>query len=1160
MRNIVKVLSRMVLIAALGLLFSFMAGTEVKAVDSCQVCLYVDPSEGGTTNPEPSFPTSMKPYHYNPGEVINITAIPNNGYIFRKRSATGGGTFADEYNASTIFNVPDIYASGVTAYFDEAPTITFDANGGSVTPTSAQVETNRKLASPPTPTWSGHTCTGWYTAATDGDPVTTDTEFTTDTTIYAHWEVTRDVKYTQLGANVLSNNAGANGASTVYYGKNNQTWGVIGYGTTGVASTSGKLALLAGSNMGTDTKFNEYEASQDCNDYAGSILNGAVDAIYSSTYFTEKEMGAIIKRDLLRGEYDSNHPYDCDGISGTALTGYNAPYLWPLSTKEAYTLYDNGSGITNIGDEWWLRSPGSSANDAAFVSLDGYAHYDGLDVNYDGGVRPAFNLNLSSIILTSAASGGKSSGTTGAGALTATTAYGGSNGWKLTLLDSSRNFSAERTDSGGVTAGSDISISYTGAETGNNEYVSAILLDSSDNLLYYGRIVDKSTGSADGTASITIPEDLAVGTYTIKLFSEQYHTGKETDYASAFSDPISITVKNAPTANDFTVLLPSDTVYDGSSKTALATTASGVTGMGDITVKYKDANDNVSTTAPTDPGTYKVLLDVAEGDSYNAANDITDDWTFTISEAGPVAKPTFSPAEGKYYGTQRVEISCTTDGADIHYTTNGNDPDENSDIYSSAITVSEGMSIKAVGIKHGWTSSEIAKAVYTIEEPPAEYWTVTFDPNASDASGKMDAQKIEKGKTDKLKANKYTREGFTFDSWNTKKDGSGTKYADKASFKPKGDTTLYAQWKEVKKYAVIVTAEPENGGTVKSSVSSGKSGTKVTITAAAGKDFLFKEWKVIAGGVELADSKQPETTFIIKNADVKVTAIFEVKEPDTYTVTATTDGHGNATANPTSGNSGTKVTLKAVSDAGYKFKKWKVVSGGIELTDATKAKTTFKIKNANIKVKAIFEKIYEAPQPNIEPKDEDKIILAWWPIDEAKGYDIFMSRCNYDDKKITPRLVKTIKNKNTTQWTATDLMPKTSYKAYVKAYTKDKNGKKKYISKSPLMHVYTAGGTKNYTNAKSIKLDKSDGKIKKGNKLTLKVKETYKIKASVKKADKRRKLMPDKHVKTLRYRSSDPGVASVGASGKITAKKPGKCVVYVYAHNGVNKKINVIVK
>ncbi|MCR5104125.1 MAG: Ig-like domain-containing protein [Eubacterium sp.] len=109
------------------------------------------------------------------------------------------------------------------------------------------------------------------------------------------------------------------------------------------------------------------------------------------------------------------------------------------------------------------------------------------------------------------------------------------------------------------------------------------------------------------------------------------------------------------------------------------------------------------------------------------------------------------------------------------------------------------------------------------------------------------------------------------------------------------------------------------------------------------------------------------------------------------------------------------------------------------------------------------------------------------------------------------------------------------------------------------MYVYTAGGNKTYTNAKSVKLNTSDGKIKK-NKLTLKVKDTYKIKASVKKADKKKNLMPASHVKAIRYCSSDPSVATVSTSGKITAKKKVKCNIYVYAHNGVGKTITLTVK
>ena len=76
----------------------------------------------------------------------------------------------------------------ITAIFTTAPTITFNPNGGSVSPTYAQVGTDRKLASLPTATWAGHNCIGWFTQPAGGDEVTENTEFTSNTTIYAHWE------------------------------------------------------------------------------------------------------------------------------------------------------------------------------------------------------------------------------------------------------------------------------------------------------------------------------------------------------------------------------------------------------------------------------------------------------------------------------------------------------------------------------------------------------------------------------------------------------------------------------------------------------------------------------------------------------------------------------------------------------------------------------------------------------------------------------------------------------------------------------------------------------------------------------------------------------------------------------------------------------------
>ena len=70
-------------------------------------------------------------------------------------------------------------------------TITFDANGGSVTPANAVTGAGGKLTSLPTPTRSGsYSFDGWYTAASGGTKITTDSVFSANTTVYAHWTYT----------------------------------------------------------------------------------------------------------------------------------------------------------------------------------------------------------------------------------------------------------------------------------------------------------------------------------------------------------------------------------------------------------------------------------------------------------------------------------------------------------------------------------------------------------------------------------------------------------------------------------------------------------------------------------------------------------------------------------------------------------------------------------------------------------------------------------------------------------------------------------------------------------------------------------------------------------------------------------------------------------
>ncbi len=73
-------------------------------------------------------------------------------------------------------------------------------------------------------------------------------------------------------------------------------------------------------------------------------------------------------------------------------------------------------------------------------------------------------------------------------------------------------------------------------------------------------------------------------------------------------------------------------------------------------------------------------------------------------------------------------------------------------------------------------------------------YTVTFDANGG--SGAMQSQIFRPGSMQALTANAFTREGYTFVSWNTVADASGTSYTDGQEITVVKDITLYAQWKK----------------------------------------------------------------------------------------------------------------------------------------------------------------------------------------------------------------------------------------------------------------------------------------------------------------------------------------------------------------------------
>jgi hypothetical protein len=93
---------------------------------------------------------------------------------------------------------------------------------------------------------------------------------------------------------------------------------------------------------------------------------------------------------------------------------------------------------------------------------------------------------------------------------------------------------------------------------------------------------------------------------------------------------------------------------------------------------------------------------------------MTDSDTGTFAYSIKVATPTANPLPGTYSSTQNVALSCSTAGATIRYTTDGSEPTSSSTLYSSPISVSSTMTIKAKAFKASMTDSDTGTFAYTI--------------------------------------------------------------------------------------------------------------------------------------------------------------------------------------------------------------------------------------------------------------------------------------------------------------------------------------------------------------------------------------------------------------------------------------------------------------
>ena len=374
-------------------------------------------------------------------------------------------------------------------------------------------------------------------------------------------------KAIQLGTSGISSYDSTNSSyDYIYFGTwNNSTvkWRVLDTKTNMANAQQGDgFFLLSEALLGTG-EFGGVEfdyTTPYTNDWKGSRGKDWCNDFYTRNFSTteQKAVLATSKSDALYGMY-----YDA---SDNILDGDKVFFLSAEEAENAaYGFTDDNARIANYGDSagvWWLRSPGRMNPDSAgTVNKNGAVI--GEWVNQTTAARPAFNLKPDSVLLVSAAVGGKGA----ADGMFKIPEYSGDE-WKLTLLDDTRTFRVTETTAAGKPGGT-VTLNFSGPRTGLNEYISAII-EGENGAAYYGRIMKPT--ATDRQLSFTLPHDLASGNYKLHVFSEQCNGDYQTDYASQFQT-VALTVEEA--ANEQFDLVPGGRYYFDLSAMGIPGTANG---------------------------------------------------------------------------------------------------------------------------------------------------------------------------------------------------------------------------------------------------------------------------------------------------------------------------------------------------------------------------------------------------------------------------------------------------------------------------------------------------------------------------------------------------------------------------------------------------------
>jgi hypothetical protein len=285
-----------------------------------------------------------------------------------------------------------------------------------------------------------------------------------------------------------------------------------------------------------------YHASASAATWSGSTLraglesdffNGSTATPVQTDYFSADEKNAIVLSSVANPTVGFGK--DPDGITTQdhvfLLAAEDSVFFAGAADRQGVNTdyaasYENTADPWSVADSWLLRthSAGPFAGYASYVQANGAVNtFDGLSNGLQARIRPALHLSKDAVVLFSDAN--KPAWSPGA-PLTALSASA-SGTLKLTLVSSALTLGSS--DDGtykNATAGSQLSLNYSGLSAGAGRYISCVLEKQGGDALYYGKIAEATASS--GTVNIPVPPGLANGAYVLKLFCEAPSAGVQT--------------------------------------------------------------------------------------------------------------------------------------------------------------------------------------------------------------------------------------------------------------------------------------------------------------------------------------------------------------------------------------------------------------------------------------------------------------------------------------------------------------------------------------------------------------------------------------------------------------------------------------------------------